>query len=207
MKNITKILLLFAALIFFGGSFKASAADPEKNWKVTLVNPEDILDKYPDHYVYWFYVSIKIDSKRQEIEFLGGETKVVNGSLKSFFKAVKQGLVLHQVAIGPFHTEREANYAKSYYKKSKNEISGLSQSAAPDTLNWFQCAFIEKHPGNYKIVRSPAAVFSGSDNEFAKDLFEGIQYQRVTIGPFRDYMHAEEAKRIYRKFDGKDNPY
>ena len=198
MKKIAKILLLFAALTLFCGIFKASADDPEKNLKTTSESPDGILDKYPDHYVYWFYVSIKIDSKRQEIEFLGGETKVVNGSLKSFLKAVKQGLVLHQVAVGPFHTEKEANYAMNFYKKSKDEISGLTQSAAQDTLNWFECALIEKHPGSYKFVRCPAAVRSGSDNEFAKDLFEGIQYQRVTIGPFRDYTHAEESIAIYR---------
>jgi hypothetical protein len=35
MKNITKILLLFAALTLFGGIFKASAADHEKPLKAT----------------------------------------------------------------------------------------------------------------------------------------------------------------------------
>jgi hypothetical protein len=198
MKNITKILLLFAALIFFGGIFKASAADPEKNLKTTPQSPEGILDKEPKPDVYWFSVSIRIDYKRQDIEILGCDTQVVKGSLKSFLKTAKKGIAHRQFVVGPFLSEDEANYAKSYYKKSRNEIKEHPQSAAPKMMHWFQCALTEKHSGAYKFMRCPAAVSSGSDYEFVKDLFEGIQYQRFTVGLFWDYTESEEAKAIYR---------
>ncbi|MEE3448124.1 MAG: hypothetical protein VZQ51_05900 [Bacteroidales bacterium] len=199
MKKITKILLLFAALTLFGGSFKASAVDPEKTLKVTSESPDGIEDKEPTPDVYWFYIRMKIDSKRKEIEILGGGTKVMMGSLKSFSKAVWWGIAHRQVTIGPFYSEVEAINAKIYYKKSKEKINELPQPTAPSTMHWFQCAFTElRRMGSYEFTRSPAAVSSGSANEFADALFEGLSFQRLSIGPFWDYTQAEEAKAIYR---------
>ena len=199
MKKITKILLLFAALTLLGGSFKASAVDPEKPLKVTSENPEGILDKEPTPDVFWFYIRMRIDSKRKDIEIMSGGGKVVQGSMKRFSKAVWWGIAHRQVTIGPFYSEEEAINAKIYYKKSRDKINELPQPSAPSTMHWFQCAFTElKRMGSYEFTRSPAAVSSGSSDEFADALFEGLTFQRLSIGPFWDYTQAEEAKAIYR---------
>lgn len=179
MKKISKLLLLFAALIFCCSTFKASAEDY--------------------HSVYWFSVSIKID-EHQEIKILDSATNVIQGTIKDFSKAVKQGIAQNQIVVGPFHTEREAKNARIYYKKSKNEIGELPQPNKPNELNWFECA-VEKRKDSYIFTRTPAAVSSGSAAQLTKDLYEALIFRRFVIGPFEDYVHAEEAKAVYRQFD------
>lgn len=180
MKKISKLLLLFAALIFCCDTLRASE-----------------VDKRPVYYVYWFSVSIKPDSEHKEFKILDSERKVNTGSPKSFLKAVKQGYAHGQVVIGPFHTEKEAKNARIYYKKSPSEIIEQPQPNAPSEIYWFTISLIEKHSG-YKPVRSPAAVSAGSADEFVKDSFEALQFERIAIGPFWDYTQAEEAKAFYR---------
>ena len=199
MKKISKILLLFAALTLFCGSFKASAVDPEKTLKVETENPVSIDDKEPTPDVFWFYIRMRFSKEHKEIEIVNGGGKVVQGSMKSFSKAVWWGIAHRQVTIGPFNSEVEAINAKIYYKKSKDKINELPQPTAPSTMHWFQCAFTElKRMGSYEFTRSPAAVSSGSSDEFADALFEGLSFQRLSIGPFWDYSQAEDAKAIYR---------
>ena len=178
MKKISKLLLLFAALIVCCGTLKASEG--------------------PIHSVFWFSVSIKIDSENQKLEILDSATTVNSGWLKDFQKAVKKGIAQHQVTIGPFHTEKEANNARIYYKKSKDEINELPQPDAPSEMYWFAFGLTEKRIGSYKFKYCPFAVHAGSANEFTKDLFENLLYQFIVIGPFWDNIQAEEAKYIYR---------
>lgn len=93
------------------------------------------------------------------------------------------------------------------YLQQKIEINELPLSTAPSTMYWVQCTLMEKSGGVYAFTRSPGAVTSGSANEFTKDLFECFMYQFIKIGPFLDYMNAEEAKAIYRNFEVRDKKY
>ena len=199
MKGFSRILSLLIAVLFVFDSLKASAVDPESTIKVSNPETEIIDDKEPTPDVYWFYIRMRIDSKRKEIEIMGGGGKIVSGSIKSFSKAVWWGIAHRQVTVGPFYSETEALNAKIYYKKSKDKINELPQPTAPSTMHWFQCAFTElRRLGSYEYTRSPAAITSGGSNEFADALFEGLSFQRLSIGPFWDYQQAEEAKAIYR---------
>ena len=195
MKKFYKTLMFFAALIICCGTLNSFAGEPE-----------DILKKEPSPNVYWFSINVKIDNARQEIEILDSDTKVTMGSLKSFSKAIRLGLTNHQVVIGPFKSEDEANYARIFYKKSKNEIGELPQINVSE-IHWYECSLREIRKGVYKFVHIPAAVSTGSADKFIKDLFDVVKFQRIVIGPFWDYTQAEEAKAIRRQCEVRVKEY
>ncbi|MBQ3688899.1 MAG: hypothetical protein II937_03435 [Bacteroidales bacterium] len=199
MKKISRILMLFAVLLFMGKTMKASDIDPEKSTSVEIQNPELINDGDPEPDVYWYFIRMRMDSKRKDIEITNGGGKISRGSTKAFSKAIWWGISHRQVTIGPFYSEAEALNSKIYYKKSKDKINELPQATAPSTMHWFEVSFKElKRLGSYEYVRSPAAVSTGSANEFADALYEGLTFQKLSIGPFWDYTRAEEAKAMYR---------
>jgi len=188
------------ALLMLIMSIPASAngIDPDKE-EVQSTSPAEASEKEPEPDVYWFFIRMRIDPKGKDIEITSGGTKITMGTKKGFSKAVWWGIAHRQVAIGPFYSEAEALNAKIYYKKSKDKINELPQATAPSTLSWFEVAFTElKRLRSYEYTHSPAAVSDGSSAEFTDALYEGLSFQRLSIGPFWDHTQAEEAKKIYR---------
>lgn len=154
----------------------------------------------PEQEVWWYFIRVRLDSKKKEMEIIGTGSKLTMGTLKAFSKAVWWGIAHRQVAIGPFYSEEEANNSKIYYRKSKDKGFGIPSVEAPGTMYWFQISFRElKRMGTYEYTRSPAAVNSGSATQFSDALFEGMSFQSLSVGPFWDYTRAEEAKSIYRE--------
>lgn len=200
MRKLTKIFMLALAMLMITNSIKATDIDPLKDCRVESPAPEGINDNGdPEPDVYWYFIRMRIDSKRKEIEIMSSGSKIMMGSLKGFSKAVWWGIAHRQVTIGPFYSEAEALNSKIYYKKSKDKINELPQATAPSQMHWFQVSFVElKRLGSYEYTRSPAAVSSGSSSQFADALYEGLSFSRLSIGPFWDYTRAEEAKAIYR---------
>ncbi len=188
------------ALVMMIMSISASAIgiDPEKTDSQSQ-SPMDVSKKEPEPDVYWFFISMRIDPKGKTLEIVKPGTKITMGTKKGFNKAVWWGIAHRQVAIGPFYSEAEALNAKIYYKKSKEKINELPQATAPSTMSWFEVSFKElKRLRSYEYTHSPAAVNDGSSAEFTDALFEGLSFQRLSIGPFWDHIQAEEAKKIYR---------
>ncbi len=65
---------------------------------------------------------------------------------------------------------------------------------------WFLVTFkVRKRSKAYKLQRMPARLASGTQTEFLDALYEGMTFQHLTIGPFWDYVRAEESKAMYRK--------
>ncbi|MBR4265274.1 MAG: hypothetical protein IKQ46_04370 [Bacteroidales bacterium] len=202
MKKISRILMLMMGMMLICNTLMAIDIDPEKQQSTKMESPNPDLineDGDPEPDVYWYFIRMRIDSKRKEIEIMGTGTKAVIGSIKGFSKAVWWGIAHRQVTIGPFYSEAEATNSKIYYKKSKDKINELPQATAPSTMHWFQVSFVElKRLGSYEYTRSPAAVSSGSASQFVDALYEGLTFSRLSVGPFWDYTRAEEAKAIYR---------
>ncbi len=198
MKKLSSILIMALLMLTASLSANAGGIDPE-NDGIQTSQPADVSDKEPEPDVYWFFIRMRIDPKGKDLEITSGGTKITMGTKKGFNKAVWWGIAHRQVAIGPFYSEAEALNAKIYYKKSKDKINELPQATAPSTMSWFEVSFKElKRLRSYEYTHSPAAVSDGSSAEFTDALYEGLSFQRLSIGPFWDHTQAEEAKKIYR---------
>ncbi len=188
MKATSRIFMFAMVLLLSCGILRADV--PENSF-----GPGD-----PEPNVYWYYIRIRIDSKKKDFEIVGTGTKLMMGTVRSFSKAVWWGISRRQVAIGPFYSEAEANCSKQYYRKSKDKVVEMPFADAPRNMAWFEVSFRElKRMGTYEFVRSPAAVTSGSTSQFVDALYEGMSFSRLSVGPFWDYTRAEEAKSIYRQ--------
>lgn len=199
MKRLTSILIMALTMLLTSNILRASNTDPLKTSNTEVDSTLLINDKEPEPDVYWYFIRMRMDSKKRDIEITSGGSKITMGSRKAFSKAVWWGIAHRQVAIGPFYSEAEALNSRIYYKKSKEKITELPQPTAPSSLHWFQVSFKElKRLNSYEFTNSPAAVASGSSSQFTDALFEGLSFQLLSIGPFWDYTHAEEAKAIYR---------
>ncbi|MBO4772502.1 MAG: hypothetical protein J5595_08180 [Bacteroidales bacterium] len=200
MKKIVRTLIMAFVLLLTCNTLNAKDTDPIKNADgANTANPDLIVNNEPEPPVFWYFIRIRIDSKKRETEITGGGGKISSGSKKAFSKAVWWGIAHRQMAVGPFYSEAEALNSKIYYKKSKDKINELPQATAPSTMHWFEVQLTElKRLNSFEFTHSPAAVSSGSADTFADALYEGLTFQRVSIGPFWDYTQAEEAKSIYR---------
>ncbi|MCQ2973827.1 MAG: hypothetical protein MJ211_03345 [Bacteroidales bacterium] len=212
MKKLSLIFTMLIALLIIsakGYAIDEPKADIQTNGP-QVNSPENINDEGDPETVYWYFIRIRIDSKKKDIEILGPGTKISMGSKNEFIKAVWKGISQRQVAIGPFASKEQADNSKVFYKKSKDKITEMPTNTG-DTYYWFQVSFRElKRIGSYEFTHSPAAVSSGSYNEFIDALFEGVTFQRLSVGPFATIndetrgiyvdgnVWAEKAKTIYR---------
>ena len=199
MKKIARILIMAFVLLLTCNTINAKDIDPNKTTIGGINGTELIDDREPEPPVFWYFIRIRIDGKKREIEITGGGGKISSGTKKAFSKAVWWGIAHRQMAVGPFYSEAEALNSKIYYKKNRDKINELPQATAPSTMHWFEVQLTElKRLNSFEFTHSPAAVSSGSAETFTDALYEGLTFQRLSIGPFWDYTQAEEAKTIYR---------
>ncbi|MBQ4408247.1 MAG: hypothetical protein II852_14705 [Bacteroidales bacterium] len=199
MKKIVRIFIMAFVLLLTCNTLGAKDIDSTKIAVGEINGPELIDDREPEPPVFWYFIRIRLDGKKREIEITGGGGKISSGTKKAFSKAVWWGIAHRQMAVGPFYSEAEALNSKIYYKKNRDKINELPQATAPSTMHWFEVQLTElKRLNSFEFTHSPAAVSSGSAETFTDALYEGLTFQRLSIGPFWDYTQAEEAKTIYR---------
>lgn len=194
MKVLVNILLAINIIITLNISVSASEK-PGESSKVF-----DTSQNYDEQEVYWFFVRVRIDKRKNNYQIVGTGSRIMIGSKKEFAKAIWWGISRRQIAIGPFYSEEEAENSKILYKRSKEKINDLPVVQPPEQIHWFNMTFKQlERIGAYQIERNPAAVASGSTEDFIGMLYEGITFEKLAIGPFWDYTQAEEAKAIYRE--------
>ena len=212
MKKISLFLILTAVFAALCINASAKKGIPEEGIVASPEAPADVLDDGDPDILWWFDISIKIDTKTGTIDIAGGSSKVQSGSKKMFEKAVWKGVSKKRVVIGPFPCKQQAENATLFYKKNRDKVVGVPQGETPRRLFWFQVKFSElKRIGAYEFKNSPAAVSDGSYDEFKDALFEGISFGLLSVGPFADYMDekqgvavdgnlwAEKTKSIYKE--------
>ena len=149
---------------------------------------------------YWYTVRVKIDDRRKQFQIVGAGSKVYYGTEVEFEKAVWQGVAKRQITIGPFITRNQANNSKGLYKKSKEKVDKVPKEPPPEIIYWFAVTFQQSERLKvYIFERTPASVQSGSTNNFVNALYEQLNFQQFSIGPFWDYESAEKAKALYHK--------
>ncbi|MCQ2252894.1 MAG: hypothetical protein MJZ61_05535 [Bacteroidales bacterium] len=182
MKKLPTFLMTLLMVMMMCNSLWASHVDPEKSGDTKVVDAMDVIDNDPEPDVYWYFIKIKLDSKKRDIEIGAGAPKIKVGSKRQFSKDVWKGIQNRQLCIGPFFSEAEALNSRIYYKKTRDKINELPQATAPSTMYWFDVQLQElKRLNSYEFVSSPMQVNSGSANEFVDNLYEQISVRRVSI--------------------------
>ena len=182
--------------------------------EITHAQVTDSESRDKNRRVYWFNInlSFKTDSKtglpKYDVHVL--TSKVYHGSLEKYDRTLWKGLGAGtRVSIGPFSFYEEAQQAMAFYSL-KHESAPIDTSYDKNRSVNFYNLFIGKRPrsGSYFLDRRPAAVSSGSYEDFY-DLLkvslqfsstggDGVDLAKLTIGPFWEHIDAEESKRIYR---------
>ncbi len=162
------------------------------------IKGEDDGDERSEPQIYWFYLRIKVNKRKKAYTIIGTGSRVVSGTIDEFEKGLWWGTKAGQMAIGPFLKHKEATEARLLYRRKRKKI--LRPSAVRDEQHWFLVTFkVRERSKAFKLQRMPARLASGSQGEFLDALYEGMTFQHLAIGPFWDYVQAEEAKALYRK--------
>ncbi|MEA2040926.1 MAG: hypothetical protein U9N85_00045 [Bacteroidota bacterium] len=153
--------------------------------------------------VYWFYIKLytvkhpKTKLERFEVRRLG--SKVYAGTLEEYDVKLWRHLSAGtKLAIGPFPDYYEAEEALTFY--NLRDTTGIDTSINQSHQIFFFPleVYIRERSRSYGIKRIPAAVIPGSYKSFDYFLRFGLTNKKLAIGPFRNAMVAEEAKRRYR---------
>ncbi|MCR5456234.1 MAG: hypothetical protein K6F33_14725, partial [Bacteroidales bacterium] len=84
MKKIVRILIMAFALLLTSNTLSANNIDSTKATDGNIAAPELIDDREPEPPVFWYFVRIRLDSKKNEIEITGGGGKISTGTRKAF---------------------------------------------------------------------------------------------------------------------------
>ena len=75
-------------LLLTCNTINAKDIDPSKSTAFGINGPELVDDREPEPPVFWYFIRIRIDGKKREIEITGGGGKISSGTKKAFSKAV-----------------------------------------------------------------------------------------------------------------------
>ncbi|MCQ2973284.1 MAG: hypothetical protein MJ211_00580 [Bacteroidales bacterium] len=169
---------------------------------VLLINNQAFSQKKNDNTTYfWFNVKIFNKFEKQthlkEYALRTISPKISNGNSKAFSKALWSGAVKGtSIAVGPFKSYSEAEYAYSLYKIVNDTIK---ERPTDIKYSWFLVKVnIAERSHSYKFERMAARVADGTAKDFSEVMRESLAFKALVIGPFKDAIDAEEAKTIYR---------
>ena len=150
---------------------------------------------------YWFYVKVaKSHNKstgisRMSIKSIG--TGIVSGSIGEYTSAHKKGLKSDKVIIGPFTQHNQAEQAQILYriaaKGGNAPKSNLSEEEEEPiyTFYYIKPVFFS---GEMSLQPIPSRVSEGTEQEYMDMLKEGLNFEKLAVGPFIKYQAAEKSK-------------
>ncbi len=149
---------------------------------------------------FWFTIKVKNDNKKKTYEIIVNNPQVESGSKKDFEKKLWWGFSNAQLLVGPFQTKEEAEIAFRFFKKTKNKNISLAEEQENQEVTWFLLTVKErKRSRSYQLVRNPVRLATGNLSEFPSALQEGLQLEKIIIGPFWSSTQAETAKNLYNE--------
>ena len=162
----------------------------------TLVDAQERENKT----VFWFNIKITnvlSGTKAKEYVMRPISKKIYSGTQENFRYNLWKGCAAGtMIAIGPYSSREDANYALQIYYAKADSLLPVGGSS---NYSWFLAKVnILTRSRSYQFERMAAAVSSGNTNEFYDLLHESLKFQKLAIGPFRDVLDAELAKQIYR---------
>ncbi|MFN8258158.1 MAG: hypothetical protein U0W24_20885 [Bacteroidales bacterium] len=151
---------------------------------------------------YWYFIKIgKTDdgensSKRIFIKRV--ESEIKTGTFDQFIKDHLSGLKTGKIALGPFSEQDQAINSQNLYKSIGKDLR--SDNEFEETFNFYYIKPVsDDFEGEIKFERIPARVTNGTKEEFLGLLEEGFSFEKLAIGPFKNYDLAEKSKYVFRK--------
>jgi len=192
MKRLNRVFAIITAVIITL-SLSAFTYSPA-NQSAALGTGDDQIGE-----MFWFFIRIKVDTEKKAYTLIGTASRISSGEKKDFEKALWWGTTKGQFAVGPFLNHKEALDARLLYRKTRGKITATNEERERQ-VHWFLITMKErKRSGAYKLQRMPARLASGTIEEFLDALYEGMTFERLAVGPFWDYVQAEDAKAMYRE--------
>lgn len=153
--------------------------------------------------VYWFDVGLtKIKDKETQIplyQVVRQGSKIHYGSAleydRYFWNGISNG---SKIAIGPFDSQKQAEFAVKLYDIKKAE-KDTEISSDNGNYFWFLVTIKKtKRLKSYDFERMPAQVNSGNAGDFIELMKVSLSMNKLVIGPFASAPEAENSKRVFR---------
>jgi hypothetical protein len=178
---------LIIALIFLAGSIEAKS-----------LNNKLFQDSKT---YYWFYVKTSVSHNRTtgisslSIKSIGSDIR--SGTIKEFAEAHERAIKSDKIAIGPFTQRNQAEQSQILYKYAARGSSGPSGTTTGEMAEPVYSFFFVKPlslPDGGALQRIPARVTTGTEEEYMAMLLEGLNFEKLAVGPFIEYDAAEKSK-------------
>ena len=188
MKTKLKIYSVLFLLMFLMPSLIAQETDD-----VFMVKPEK---------EYWFFLNVRMEKNKETklyeyiIKPSGG---LYYGDDEKFKKSLWGNKSALRLAIGPFWENSQAKSAQKVYSQLSKlkENTDVLNEITDDQVHWYYLKVKQLRAG-YKLEPTAARVATGTANEFYDALKEGLFQEMLAIGPFNDFVEAEDSKAMYR---------
>lgn len=155
---------------------------------------------------YWFHISVgeKEEGGVSQIYIRNIGSDISSGSFQDFIDIRKSSLQSGSIVIGPFLERYQAQHSQYLYKykDSPSMVTGKKPDTK-DTIDFYNFFYIKPVAENFskeiELVDVPARVNTGTQEDFAAILSEGLNFKKLLVGPFPKYETAEKSKFVYRK--------
>ena len=154
---------------------------------------------------YWFNTTIghNLDKSTGQdqvyVKSIGND--ISSGSFIEFMNAHAENLISNSVVMGPYPERYEAQNAQFLYRG--NDGSSNKKSSEDDDEPVYSYYFVkpvyEDSLQKIYFERIPSRVTSGTLTEFEAMLSEGLNFEKLAVGPFSRYELAEKSKFVFRR--------
>lgn len=159
------------------------------------------VNKQSNKTYYWFYVKVsKYHNKKTGISRISIKTissDVRSGTIDQFASAHQKALKSNKIVIGPFLQDYQAKQAQILYRyaargsKAPSSSSGKEQDEPIYSFFYVKPLFL---PEGGTLQHIPARVTTGTESDYMDMLLEGLNFEKLAIGPFSEYEAAEKSK-------------
>jgi hypothetical protein len=150
---------------------------------------------------YWFYIKASSSHSRttgiSRLSIKSISNDIRSGTIEEFATAHERGIKSEKVVIGPFTQRYQAEQAQLLYRYAAKGSSGPSKTNTKEQKEPIYSFFFIKPifmQGEGTFQRIPARVTNGTEQEYMDMLKEGLNFEKLAVGPFINYEAAEKSK-------------
>ena len=163
---------------------------------------------------YWFYLKLgKSPSRAKGTNriYIKSISNVVNsGTFSKFIKTQQDGLMSGKIVIGPFSEAYRARQSQYFYRYAgkKNSMPKInSGNNEEDVYSFFYMKpYFTDYANEIYLERIPSRVATGTHSNFMDMLNEGLNFEKLAVGPFSNYELSEKSKFAYNKIVKEGEP-
>jgi hypothetical protein len=168
----------------------------------------DINSAHKKEVFHWFYMDLKKvydkETTMNQIIIRNVGSSIISGTFEEFMLDHRQGAKSGKIVIGPFSERYYVEQAQYLYNQiargagfSAKETD--SEEEEPTYSFFYVQPFFDESSQEIRFELIPSRVTVGTEFEFMAILSEGLNFEKLAIGPFNNYQIAEISKYVFRK--------